>query len=72
MMTENEMQFQRTFSFTDIFVCAFDVVKIMQRAKNVGGGLSPPSQHEILTGGGSVSPTPTPEPPPLHYTTGEK
>ena len=45
------MQFERTFSFTDIFVCVFDVVKIMQRAKNIGGGLSPLSQHEILTKG---------------------
>ena len=41
MMTENKMQFQRTFSFTDIFVCVFDVVKIMQRAKNGGGGSAP-------------------------------
>jgi hypothetical protein len=39
MMTENEMRFYRTFSFTDIFVCVFDVVKInMQRAKSIGGG----------------------------------
>jgi hypothetical protein len=43
MMTENVMRFSRTFSFTDIFVCVFDVVKInMQRAKNKGGGAQPP------------------------------
>jgi hypothetical protein len=29
-----------SFSFTDIFVCVFDVVKIIQRAKNIGGGLT--------------------------------
>jgi thiol-disulfide isomerase/thioredoxin len=32
----------------------------MQHAKNIGGGLSPPSQHEILTRGFSLPELPSP------------
>jgi hypothetical protein len=46
-----------------IFLCVFDVVKIMQRAKGGGAQSSPPSQLEILTWGSA------PLEPPLHYTT---